>query len=60
MNNLYSENEQYQFDTINKEAMGPGLYMLDVSKKLNQVVYPWAHLQSDFKKWEHQSIKICH
>jgi hypothetical protein len=42
MNSLYSENESQQLDTMNKESMGPGLYMMDVSKKLNQVVYPWA------------------
>ena len=42
MNNLYINNEINQMDSLNKESMGPGLYMLDVSKKLNQVVYPWA------------------
>ena len=42
MNNLYLENEAYQNNLINKETMGPGLYMLDISKKLNKVVYPWA------------------
>ena len=42
MNNLYTENESYQLENMNRESMGPGLYMLDVSKKLNQVVYPWA------------------
>lgn len=42
MNELYLENENNQFDTINRESLGPGLYMLDISKKLNQVVYPWA------------------
>ena len=42
MNNLYTDNESYQLESLNKESLGPGLYMLDVSKKLNQVVYPWA------------------
>lgn len=42
MNCLYLENESQQLESMNKESMGPGLYMLDVSKKLNQVVYPWA------------------
>ena len=42
MNSLYLENEAYQNNLINKETMGPGLYMLDISKKLNKVVYPWA------------------
>ena len=42
MNGLYLENENNQFDKINRESLGPGLYMLDISKKLNQVVYPWA------------------
>ena len=35
MNSLYLENEAYQNNLINKETMGPGLYMLDISKKLN-------------------------
>ena len=42
MNSLYKENETDQMDNLNKESVGPGLYMLDISKKLNQVVYPWA------------------
>ncbi len=42
MNCLYLENESQQLESMNKESMGPGLYMMDVSKKLNQVVYPWA------------------
>ena len=42
MNSLYLENEAYQNNLINKETMGPGLYMLDISKKLNSVAYPWA------------------
>ena len=42
MNCLYLENESQQLETMNNESMGPGLYMMDVSKKLNQVVYPWA------------------
>ena len=42
MNNLYLDNEKYQFESINKETMGPGLYMLDISKKMNSVAYPWA------------------
>ena len=42
MNNLYTDNESYQLESLNKESLGPGLYMLDISKKLNQVVYPWA------------------
>ena len=42
MNNLYTENETYQLESLNKESLGPGLYMMDISKKLNQVVYPWA------------------
>lgn len=42
MNILYAENEIDQMNSLNKESMGPGLYMLDVSKKLNKVVYPWA------------------
>ena len=42
MNCLYLENESQQLKTMNNESMGPGLYMMDVSKKLNQVVYPWA------------------
>ena len=42
MNNLYRENEENQLNMINKESMGSGLYMLDISKKLNHVVYPWA------------------
>jgi hypothetical protein len=42
MNCIYKENEIDQLNSLNKESMGPGLYMLDISKKLNQVVYPWA------------------
>ena len=42
MNNLYTNNESYQLESLNNESIGPGLYMLDISKKLNQVVYPWA------------------
>ncbi len=42
MNNLYIQNQNYQLESLNKESMGPGLYMLDISKKLNKVVYPWA------------------
>ena len=42
MNDLYLSNEKEQFQQLNKESMGSGLYMLDISKKLNKVVYPWA------------------
>ena len=42
MNDLYLKHEQEQFQQLNKESMGSGLYMLDVSKKLNSVAYPWA------------------
>ena len=42
MNDLYLKHESEQFKQINKESLGTGLYMLDVSKKLNQVVYPWS------------------
>ena len=34
MNNLYSDNESYQLESLNKESLGPGLYMLDISKKI--------------------------
>ena len=42
MNNLYTDNENYQLESLNKESLGPGLYMLDISKKMNSVAYPWA------------------
>jgi len=42
MNDIYLENEACQNEQINKETMGPGLYMLDISKKLNHIAYPWA------------------
>jgi len=42
MNNLYLNNEKIQKEQLYKESMGPGLYMLDVSKKLNGISYPWA------------------
>ena len=42
MNNLYLKQECEQMAQINKEALGTGLYMLDISKKMNSVAYPWA------------------
>ena len=40
MNDLYLKNEAYQNETLNKESMGPGLYMLDISKKLSaQIIF---------------------
>ena len=42
MNDLYLKHESDQLHQLNKESMGSGLYMLDISKKLNKVVYPWA------------------
>lgn len=42
MNDLYLKHEAEQFQQLNKESLGTGLYMLDVSKKLNSVAYPWA------------------
>lgn len=34
--------ESDQLNKINKESIGPGLYMLDVAKKMNRIAYPWA------------------
>ena len=42
MNDLYLKNECEQMSQINKESLGSGLYMLDISKKMNSVAYPWA------------------
>ena len=42
MNKLYIDNQEYQLESLNKESLGPGLYMLDISKKMNSVAYPWA------------------
>ena len=42
MNDLYLNNEKEQLHQLNKESMGSGLYMLDVSKKMNNIAYPWA------------------
>lgn len=42
MNNLYLKQECEQMAQINKEALGTGLYMLDISKKMNSIAYPWA------------------
>lgn len=42
MNNLYIDHQEQQLESLNKESLGPGLYMLDISKKLNKICYPWA------------------
>ena len=42
MNDLYLQQESAQMSQINKESLGTGLYMLDISKKMNSVAYPWA------------------
>ena len=42
MNDLYLQQESAQMSQINRESLGTGLYMLDISKKLNSVAYPWA------------------
>ena len=42
MNDLYLKQECEQMAQINKESLGTGLYMLDISKKMNSVAYPWA------------------
>ena len=42
MNSLYLENEEIQNNQLNKESIGPGLYMMDICKKMNGIVYPWA------------------
>ena len=42
MNDLYLKQEREQMSQINKESLGTGLYMLDISKKMNSVAYPWA------------------
>ena len=38
----YSEQEKLQLYKMNQESIGPGLYMLDIAKKMNKVAYPWA------------------
>ena len=42
MNDLYLKQECEQMSQINRESLGTGLYMLDISKKMNSVAYPWA------------------
>jgi hypothetical protein len=42
MNDLYFKQEDEQMSQINRESLGTGLYMLDISKKMNSVAYPWA------------------
>ena len=42
MNDLYLKQECEQMSQINRESLGSGLYMLDISKKMNSVAYPWA------------------
>ena len=42
MNDLYLKQEDEQMSQINRESLGTGLYMLDISKKMNSVAYPWA------------------
>ena len=42
MNDLYLKQECEQMSQINRESLGTGLYMLDISKKMISVAYPWA------------------